>query len=391
MKIQPRYLIALSGVALVVIVLWIFRDVPVRVDTDKAVRGPMQTVVEEEGVARYVARYKVNTPVAGYVRRFEVREGDSVSPGASLIVVEPIPLSLKERTLAEARGVAAEARMGEMRAHRLGVESEYGDAVRDRQRVQRLFESGGVSETTVAGAELRLQTALRALEAARFAEAAALGDLEAARSVLEATGRRNRLEIAAPAAGRVLRIFEENDRVVSAGTPLVEIGDPSRVEVALDVLSEDAVKIAQGAPVSIEGWGGETLLRGAVRMVEPYARTRLSTLGVEEQRVEVVADLTDPPPGLGSGYRVVGKIVVWSGENVLHVPPAALFRIGDGWGVFTVRDGRDVRKAITIGHRAGDAIEILDGIREGDTVVLHPPNELEDGTMVQPSGSDVAK
>ncbi|HEX2207150.1 MAG TPA: HlyD family efflux transporter periplasmic adaptor subunit, partial [Longimicrobium sp.] len=196
----------------------------------------------------------------------------------------------------------------------------------------------------------------------------------------------------APAAGRVLAVHRRSEGYVGPGEPLLEIGDPERLEVRADVLSQDAVRIRPGTPVLLEQWGGDAPLRAVVWRVEPQGFTEVSSLGVEEQRTAVVAGLVTPPAvwasALGSGYRVLARFVVWEGRGVLQVPTSALFRAGDGWAVFVVEGGRAVRRPVAVGRQAGLAAQVVSGLREGETVVVHPGNELEDGVRVRAAAEE---
>jgi HlyD family secretion protein len=189
--------------------------------------------------------------------------------------------------------------------------------------------------------------------------------------------------VRAPIAGRVLRLHEESERIVPAGAPLVELGDPREIEIVVDVLSADAVKIEAGAPLWIEDWGGGQPLRASVRRVEPSGFTKVSALGVEEQRVNVIADFAEAPDGLGDGYRVEARIVVWHADDVLRVPASALFRSGEGWAVFVAEGGRSRRREVEVGARGPFEAEVEAGLAEGDAVVLHPSDRLADGVRIQ--------
>jgi multidrug efflux pump subunit AcrA (membrane-fusion protein) len=189
--------------------------------------------------------------------------------------------------------------------------------------------------------------------------------------------------VLSPVSGRVLRVLEENERVVTAGTPLLELSNTTKLEVVVDVLSADAVKIRPGGGVLIEGWGGEQPLRARVKLVEPSGFMKVSALGIEEQRVNVIVDFVDPPGILGDGYRVEARFVIWEGEGVLKIPASALFRHGDGWSLFVAEDGRARRRTVEVGHRGDFEVEIRSGVSEGESVILHPSNEIEEGALIE--------
>ena len=191
------------------------------------------------------------------------------------------------------------------------------------------------------------------------------------------------IDVRSPVAGHVLRVHEESERIVAAGTPLLEVGDPGDIEVVVDVLSADAVRIRPGAPVAIEDWGGEQPLEARVRLVEPSGFTKVSALGVEEQRVNVVADFVDGPGALGDGYRVEARVVVWEAPDVVRVPGSALFRRGDAWHVFVVERGTARLRRVEVGHRGSFEAELLAGLEPGERVVLHPSDRVQDGVRVR--------
>lgn len=192
--------------------------------------------------------------------------------------------------------------------------------------------------------------------------------------------------VRAPMNGRVLRVLEQSERVVTTGTPLLELSNTSQLELVVDVLSTDAVKVAPGASVLVENWGGDAPLRGRVRLVEPSAFTKVSALGIEEQRVNVIVDFTDSSGRVGDGFRVEARVVVWEGE-ALKVPSSALFRHGEAWAVFVVEGRRARLVEVEAGRRTSFEAEIRSGLNEGDVVVLHPSNEMVDGAAVEPAAS----
>jgi HlyD family secretion protein len=272
-------------------------------------------------------------------------------------------------------------------------------ARRDASRAERLYRAGTLSADAREQAKLAETSAAKELEAARFAADAANHDVEAARAALLATPApiaegappapcaegRPCVEVRAPVGGRVLRVFEESERIVAAGTPLLEIGDPGSLEIVVDILSSDAVRVRPGARFLVDDWGGEGTLEARVRLVEPSAFTKISALGVEEQRVNVIADLLAPEPRLGDRYRVEARIVVWEADDVLLVPASALFRSGDdGWSVFAVEGGSARRRAVRVGHQAAFDAEVAEGLAPGETVILHPSDRVRDGARVAP-------
>jgi HlyD family secretion protein len=312
--------------------------------------------------------------------------------------LEPAPLDPRDEATAEARLRAAEAQKLASDARAALAQAALLQAQRDSDRAERLRRAGAKSDEALELARLKHTEAAQQLEAARFAADAANHEVEASRAVLIAartprqkgSGSRGPceggapcIEVRSPVAGSVLRVYEESERIVAAGTPLLEVGDPRDVEIVVDVLSADAVKIRPGAPVEIEDWGGERPLEGRVRLVEPSGFTKVSALGVEEQRVNVVADFVDGAGALGDGYRVEARVVVWEAPDVLRVPGSALFRKGEAWHVFVVEGHAARLRAVEVGHRGSFEAELLGGLEPGERVVLHPSDRVQDGVRVR--------
>jgi HlyD family secretion protein len=253
-------------------------------------------------------------------------------------------------------------------------------AHRSWERARQLATQNLIAPEERERAELEETTRARELESADFRAQAAVHEVELARAALSADGQP--IAIRSPVAGRVLRVPEPSERVVLAGTPLVEVGDPSKLEIVADLLSAEAVQVRPGAAILIEGWGGSEALRGRLRIVEPSAFTKVSALGVEEQRVNVVGDFVDPPGSLGDRYRVEIRIVVWQRDSVLTVPTSALFRRGNAWIVFVVEQGRARQRDVVVGHRTPLDVEITGGVREGDVVIRYPSDRVAEGVRV---------
>ena len=368
--------------------LWfIFAPSPLPVETAQAMKGPLQVTVDEDGETRARDRFVVSAPAAGRVLRIELREGDPVAAGQLLAELLPLPLTAREREEQLAAIVAAEASAREAAEQARRIQVELEQAHRDRQRMDKLAAGGFVAHQVAEQARMAEETKTNELEASRFRARSAEADAKAARAALlamqSAPAGSGRIPVRSPAAGKVLRIPERSERVVSAGTALVTIGDPKRIEVVVDLLSTDAVKVMAGMPVLIEGWGGAKPLRARVRLIEPYGFTKVSALGVEEQRVNVIIDFVDPPDALGDAYRIEAKIVVWSGENVLKIPVSALFRRGGVWSVFVVESGRARVRDVEIGQRSAFEAEIVKGLQPGEIVVRHPSNDVAAGTRVR--------
>ncbi|HVA38983.1 MAG TPA: HlyD family efflux transporter periplasmic adaptor subunit [Candidatus Dormibacteraeota bacterium] len=416
-----------------------FRPRPVLVEVGAAMRGPLQVTVEAEGVTRVRDRFVVSAPVAGRLGRVGLSEGDRVRAGMLLARIDPLPeradvraaLAQLDELRAQRAGVAtlrpkaaalaqADAKIAAVQARRRYAEARVeqaralvAKARSDLARDERLAGVGGLPRSAVESARVDEQVKSRELEAALMESRAAASEVAAAKAMraeLEAsrsdpdyllkvydariagveadlTKLRDaaaRTDVRAPAGGRVLRVLQKSEQFVSAGAPLVEIGDPGNLEIVVDVLSSDAVRVAPGARMSVDVGSGAPL-QGVVTRVEPSAFTKVSSLGIEEQRVHVIGSLAPSPAEarVGDGYRVEASIVVWRAAEVLKAPLSAAFRCGRQWCVFTIRDGRAHRREIEIGQRSDAEVEILRGLSAGDRLVLNPGDDLSDGTPVR--------
>jgi len=383
-----------AGVAAAALgVLWLLRAPAQRVEIGQATRGPLVVTVDEEGTTRVRQRYGVAAPVSGRLLRLALDEGDAVAEGDVVVRLDPAPLDARTLQQARARRDAAADAERQAAARVAQVHALRAQAVRERERARRLAAAGTLSAQAREAAELELTSRSRELEAADFAARSAAHEAEVAEAALLAaggetgSGRPTVLEVRAPSSGRVLRVFEESERVVAVGTPLLEIGDPGDLEVVVDLLSTDAVRVAPGAAVALEDWGGRAPLGGRVRRVEPSGFTKISALGVEEQRVNVIVDLVERPPEgfvLGDGYRLEARIVVWQTDDALQVPSSALFRRDGVWHVFRVEGGRARLRGVEVGERSASDAEVKAGLEAGDEVVLYPSDRVEEGVRVEP-------
>jgi HlyD family secretion protein len=383
----------LAGLGLVTALAAVgFWPSPVPVDTAVATRATLRVTVDEEGETRVRDRFVVSAPVAGRVLRIELEPGDAVKRGETVIATflagATVPLDARTRAEAEAAVEAARAALGSARAERERAQAALALARSELERHHELARQQIVSRQALEARQTETRAAEEAARAAEFATARAAHQLEMAQARLLPAGvalSGRPLALRSPIDGVVLRRLRESEAVVPAGEPLVEVGDPRRLEIVSDLLSSDAVQVRPGAQVLLEQWGGDHALRARVRRVEPSGFMKVSALGVEEQRVNVVMDFEDPLEAwsaLGDGYRVEVRIVVWEGAGVLTVPTSSLFRRGDAWAVFAVRGGRAALSPVAIGRRNGVAAEVLSGLREGDSVVLHPSDALGHGTRV---------
>lgn len=374
------------GVGAIVVAAGAFallKPAPLSVETARAVRGPMRVTVDEEGETRVRDRYVVAAPVAGRVARITLNEGDSVAQGAEVARLFPAPLDARAREQGAARVAEAEDAHRAADAAVAQARAALEQARRTRTRAERLAAQNLIAPEERERAELEETTRARELESADFRAQAAAHDVEVARAALLGSGGAA-TPLRSPACGRVLRISERSERVVPAGAPIVEIGDCAKLEVVADLLSSDAVKVKPGDPMLIEGWGGGRTLHGRLRVVESSGFTKVSALGVEEQRVNVIGDFVEPPDSLGDRYHVEVRIVIWEAKNVLTVPASALFRHGDGWSVFVVEQGRARQRDVQVGHRTSFEAEIAEGLAEGSVVIRNPSDRIAEGIRVRP-------
>jgi HlyD family secretion protein len=377
------------GVLVAAMAAWLLTPKPLPVDTALAETGPMEVTVDEEGEVRVHDRFVIAAPVAGKLTRVDLHDGDPVKAGDVVAELEPAPLDPRSRDEAIARMAAAKALV---RAAEQGVQqaaAELEQARRERDRMEKLAADRFIAEEAADKSRTLAVTAEAGLAAARARESATRSELKAAEAALlglpgTAGGSRRLVRLTTPVAGRVLRIAEKSEHTVGAGTLIMTIGDPKRFEIVADVLSTDAVRIRAGASARLEDWGGERPLAARVRLVEPYAFTKVSALGIEEQRVNVVMDPLEPLDTLGDGYKVEARVVVWSADKVLKVPASSVFRRGDAWGLFKVDNGRARFAPVEVGQRNAREAQILKGLDTGTTVVRYPSNDIADGVRVRP-------
>jgi len=368
--------------ALIVAGMW---PQPVPVELAAVSRGVLRATVNEEGRTRIKQRYTVSAPVGGQLRRITLNPGDPVQAGQTVVAmidpVSPTLLDARSRAAAEARRDAASANVEKARA-------AHDFAAKELKRFEKLSQQQTISTEELDSAQWREVSALRELAVAEGALRQAAAELtEFGSSAGGGLGGSSvPTEVRSPAGGRVLRVLQESARVVTAGTPLLEVGDPADLEVVIEVLSRDGAAITPGTPVLLEQWGGGEALQARVRLVEPAAFTKVSALGVEEQRVNVIADLVTSPEQrrtLGDSFRVEARIVMWEAADVLKVPAGAVFRLGPQWQTFIVVDGRARLRAVQVGRSSGLETQVLQGLQEGDLVILYPGDRVRDRQRVK--------
>jgi HlyD family secretion protein len=400
MKLVRRLLMFAVVAAVFGLIVFAFLPQPVEVDAEVVSRGPLRVTVNEDGKTRIKERFVVSTPLAGQLRRVELKPGDPVEAGQTLLATilpnNPDLLDPRARAEAEARVSAfdAAAKRAETNVKVALREREHAES--EHERIRRLREMGASSESALEDALYTMQARQETHRAAEFALQMAQFELQQSQAALlrfrvptdnAEPPAEWQFDIISPIKGRVLRVLKESAAVLPAGTPLMELGDPANLELEIDVLSTDAVKVTPGDTILVEHWGGEQPLTGTVRVVEPAAFTKISALGVEEQRVWIIADLNVSPEergSLGDAFRFEGRIVVWEGEDVLQVPVSALFRQGDEWAVFVMNDAHARLRTVQLGHRNPDAAEVLEGLAEGERVIIYPSDRVQDGVTVQP-------
>jgi len=387
--------IALIALLVIGLLVWGFWPRPVVVEAVAVERGSLTVTVEEEGRTRVIDRYVVSAPVDGVACRIQLEVGDRVEEGQVLLSITPLEsgvLDPRSRAEAGARVAASESALKAARQKAEAAKATAAFYTAEVKRLRPLAEKGVISREALDKAEMEVLTANAALRSATHAVDVARYELEAAKTALQYSAATHtgdpaeRVLMRAPITGSVLKVPRECEGPVRTGDPLLEVADPALLEVEVDVLSADAVKIKPGTQVLFDRWGGDVSLKGVVRTVEPVGFTKISALGVEEQRVLVIADLVSPPElwqRLGDGYRVEARFVLWHGDDVLQVPASSLFRFNNGWALFVMENGRAKRREVSLGRRTGLAAQILDGVKLGEVVIIHPSDEVEEGRRVR--------
>jgi HlyD family secretion protein len=384
---------ALGLMALVAGIAWFLMPRPVPVETAAVTKGHFVASIDEDGKTRIRQRYVVAAPLAGRLTRVGLKAGDKVAADDVVATILPPPAPLldpRARREAEERLGTAEAAQARSKATVERAKAQADQAKTDLNRTRTLAASGASTVQARERAELAQRIADRDVRAAEFQDHAAGHELAQAKALLDryqdgAGTPVERWNITAPVSGVVLRVAQESETVVLSGAPLLEIGDPRDLEIVTDVLSVDAVEIRPGADVAIEHWGGPGVLSGRVRRVEPAAFTKVSTLGVEEQRVNVLIDVLSPPEqwaGLGDGYQVDTRITVFTQDDIEIIPAGALFRRGDNWSVYVVDDGRAQPRTIDLVRRSGGFAAVRKGLAQGDRVIVYPSDQISPGVRV---------
>ena len=388
-----RIVTAVIVIVLVAGTAWALWPRPVSVEIAAVERRDVEIAIEEEGKSRIREVFTVSAPVAGQLERLQLHAGDIVAGGETVLMklrpAGPGLLDERSRRIAETTVQTAQAAVELAEAQVTQAQRQKGFAEASLERAIALSQRGLLSEQSLEKANLDSEVAQSALQSAEAGLLVRQRELDSASAALiEGTGGTSLtsccIEVKAPVSGQVLQVLTESEQVVQAGTPLLSIGNPVDLEIAVEILSRDAVLLDVGAPATIEGWGGPAL-EAKVARIEPVAVTKVSALGIEEQRTGVVLELVSPPDlwqRLGHGFRVVARIVRWRGEDLVTVPTAALFRQGDAWAVFVVAEGKASLRRIELGERNAELAEIRQGLSEGERVILHPADTIVDGTTI---------
>jgi len=392
---KKQVYLSLFALFIVLLLVWGFLPSAIPVSVEEARIAPLEVTIEEEGKTRVIDRYTISAPVTGYVLRLEHEVGDSVRVGQELFRIQPVPdlISARQREVADAQLEAARTRRMQAREQLALANEEKKLADTELKRLQDLYDEGIGSRQMLDNAELAAKRAAIQQASAEFSVKVAEHEIRAAESALQAFqsgGGQERISITAPVDGRLLKIHQKSEGTVQAGTPILEVGDPRSLELRIDLLSTDAVKLLKGTPVRIKRWGSEHILDGLVKVIEPSGYTRISALGVEEQRVPVIVEITSPYEYwrvLGDGFRVVAEFIVWEGEEVLQVPSSSLFRTDDAeWALFVVEDGESKLRRVETGRQSGLYTQVIRGVEAGAKVVTHPDERIEDGVGVDAGG-----
>ncbi|MBE9560422.1 MAG: HlyD family efflux transporter periplasmic adaptor subunit [Proteobacteria bacterium] len=394
MSLKKHPVISSIVVLIVALLIWGFWPQPVFVEAIAAKRAPLTITIEEEGRTRVVDRYIISAPVDGVACRQKLNVGDEVTQGQVLLGITPLEsqvLDPRSRAQTKAQVAAAESALHAAEQQAEAAEAAAKLAVIEHKRLLPLVEKGVISTDAYDKADTKVQTTAATQRSADFQVEVARYELQAAKTVLEYTASdrgepAERLPIVSPIDGKVLKVVRECEGPVRTGDSLLEVGDPKVLEVEVDVLSADAVKIKPGMKVLFERWGGEVPLEGIVRIIEPVGFTKVSALGVEEQRVLIISDFTSPAEQwqrVGDGYRVEARFVLWHEDDVLQIPASSLFRYQRGWAVFVVENNRVKRRIVKVGQRNGLVAQILEGISEREQVVNHPSDDVEDGRRIK--------
>lgn len=386
-----RLLPIFAALGLIALLVWSLLPRPVEVELAEVAPRSLTVAVEEEGKARIREVFTVSATITGKLQRISLHAGDTVTEGDTVAAIgpsAPVLLDSRSRAVAEATAAAAQAATDLARAQLAHAEASHDFMAAEAARATALREKGALSQRAFDSAVREEKTARAAVSSAVANLAVREKELESALAVLRSDRSGNAaaccVDLLAPVSGRVLRVLTESEQVVQPGTPILELGDPGNLEIVVDLLSRDAVRVSEGAAATVSGWGGAPIA-ARVERVEPSAVTRVSALGIEEQRVTVILALDGPPEdwrGLGHGFRVIARIDIWQDDDVLTIPVGALFRDGQDWATYVLREGRAAVQKLDLGERNEELAQVLDGLQAGDQVIQHPSDQVYDGIRV---------
>ena len=397
MNIATRRKLFIAMIISAVVLATVYGFIPEAEDVDlvDVSRGPLRVAIEEEGRTRLKERFVISAPTAGYVMRITAKVGNPVKKGETVAVLEPLrsqALDPRSRAETEATVSAAQASFNAAQEKERASAADADYLEKRLERFANLYSKGYVAKDLLDQAESEVKKAQAVRSSAKAAADAARYELERARTTLrnfstdKRAGNNSIVYVSSPSDGNIFKIHRESEGAVGAGEPLMDIGNQENLEVLAEVLSSDAVKIKKGTAVLFKRWGGDEPLAGTVRIVEPAGFTKVSSLGVEEQRVLVIADITSPPEMwsvLGDGYRLETHFIVWEGKDVLQVPASALFRSGKDWAVFVNDKGKARLRKVEVGQRNGLTAEIISGIKAKDKAIAHPGDSIGDGIRIR--------
>ncbi len=368
----------------IILITWLLTPSPLRLQLVRAEKGQLSVSVDNEGIVRVRDAYVVASPIAATIERIMLRTGDTVTQGDVLAWLLPLSIDLQSRDQTMARLQAAQARWSEATLQQREAEINHDLAKHELERQKALVRDHFISAQALEQLIARESSARAAVSSAQARTQAAQAAVTEARAAVNtfthAAGRKT--PVLAPASGRVLSVTQQSERTIAAGTPLMTIGDPMQMEAVVDVLSVDAVNIQPGMRMLLKDWGGDTPLEASVRLVEPVAFTKISALGIEEQRVNVIADPVGSRWPLGDGYRIQARILLWQQDAVLKLPGSSVFRVGNEWRVFVAENKRAKERTVTIGQRNRDDVQIINGLREGEQVIRFPSRQVSEGARI---------
>lgn len=383
-NIKKIVLITIALSAVILLITWLLTPAPLRLELVRAEKGSLKVSIDNEGIVRVRDAYVIASPITGTIARIMLRTGDSVSRGDVVAWLLPLSLDLQAREQTLARLQAAQARWSQATLQQREAEINHELAKHDLERQQTLvrenFISAQMLDQLITRESITRAAANSAKAGTKSAEAAVAEARAAVNTFAHATDRK--IPVLAPASGRVLSITQQSERTIAAGAALMTIGDPLQMEAVVDVLSVDAVKIRPGMRMLLRDWGDDTPLEARVRLVEPVAFTKISALGIEEQRVHVIADPVGSLWPLGEDYRIQGNILLWQQDAVLKLPGSSVFRVGNEWRIFVAERGRARERSVIIGQRNRDEVQIIRGLREGEQVIRFPSRQVSDGARI---------